>query len=180
MTLAMFYALTNDTPKSSLIRARKPLHRPLGKGLQKCLYHNKRKFIHHPGELPISCRRAECTRASAKPFVENSFVGLSFNGREAVEPGTILDVTVNLCDEDQTFQGKVVWIRHLDHYYNLGLCFADEEDAFRVRMIEQVCHIEVYRRRLCKNEGHNIDIALAAQEWIEKFSAQFPKLLQGS
>ncbi len=150
----------------------------LQRSFDKFLRHNNRIFIHHPAELPISYRLAKCTNILAPSFEENSFVGLSFESNEPVQPGTVLDVAVGAYHEDYEFQGQVVWTHRLEQLYQLGLCFNNERDAFRARMIEQTCYIEIYRRSLCEIEGRTIGIERAAREWIEKYSAQFPKLLQ--
>lgn len=176
----MLYTHSDDSPKSCLSKVRTLFPCPAKKRRVKFPYHNKQRFIPHPGEFPISYRRAECTHSAINIPVENPYVGLSFQGDDAVESGTVLDVTIRVGCEDHTFRGQVVWVRPLDRRHEFGLCFAHEDDAFRVRNLEQVCHIEIYRRRLCEINGCSIDVERAAQEWIEKFSAQFPKLFAGS
>lgn len=142
------------------------------------LRHNDRIFIRHPPELPIQYRRARENKIHPSSWGKTVYVGLSFKGDEPERLGTILDVTVNTYDEDYLFQGQVVWVHPQEHHYELGLCFNNEGDAFRARMIEQICYIEIYRRRLSERERRTISIEYAAKEWIEKFSAQFPKLIQ--
>lgn len=173
----MCYVPSNGSPKSWLSKDRKAFQDPTRKALYKIPYHDNRKFISHPREFPIRYRRAQQrTHFAVNTFVGNPFVGLSFQSDEAVESGTVLDVTINVGREEHAFQGQVVWIRQLSNGYELGLYFAQEDEAFRVRNLEQLCHIEVYRRKLCKINRCAIDIDFAAREWIEKFSAQFPKL----
>jgi hypothetical protein len=176
-TLAMLCSHCIDSPKSRLSKERKPFHSLVNKELEKFSHHHERKFISHPVEFPIRYRRAECAHSAGNTLLENPFVGLSFRGDEAVDCGNILDVTISVECEDHRFQGQVVWIRDLDKCYELGLCFVYEDDAFRVRNLEQICHIEIYRRMLCEINGGAVDIDVAAREWIERFSAQFPKLL---
>ena len=55
------------------------------------------------------------------------------------------------------------------------MTFLDAEDAFRARMVEQLCHIEDYRRSVHRTEGRDIGIDEAAVEWIDKFAAEFPE-----
>lgn len=174
------YNIINDSPKSRLNKDRKAFHGPAKNGLDQVSCHDKRKFISHPCEFPIRYRRAQCSHSALNMFVENPFVGLSFQSNEAVESGTVLDVTIRVGCEDHTFQGQVVWTRQLGKCHELGMYFAQEDDAFRVRNLEQLCHIEAYRRRLCEIYGCTINIDCAAQEWIERFSAQFPKLFADS
>jgi hypothetical protein len=175
VTQRMFFAPSNAATQPAPVKAGR---RPYGTWKKKSDQPtpSNRKFIRHPTELPLSYHRAKCTPIESIPCFENSLVGLSFEGNEPVELGAILDVTVRAYDEDHTFQGQVVRILYLGNRYEIGLCFNSESSAFRVRMIEQICHIETYRRRLCEIEGCSIDIERAAKEWIEMFSAQFPKL----
>jgi hypothetical protein len=171
----MFFAPSNEATQPTPVKADKG---PCGTWEKKSDQYtpSNRKFIRHPSELPLSYHRAKCTHIESIPRFENDLVGLSFESNEPVEPGAILDVTVRAYNEDHTFQGQVVRILYLGNRYEIGLCFNSESSAFRVRMIEQICHIETYRRRLCEIEGCSIDIDRAAKEWIENYSAQFPKL----
>jgi hypothetical protein len=41
-------------------------------------------------------------------------------------------------------------------------------------MVEQVCHIETYRRTVAGTEGRELSAEQAALEWIAKFAASFP------
>jgi hypothetical protein len=41
-------------------------------------------------------------------------------------------------------------------------------------MVEQICHIEAYRRNILQTEGRVLDGRSAALEWIDKYAADFP------
>jgi hypothetical protein len=41
-------------------------------------------------------------------------------------------------------------------------------------MVEQLCHIEHYRKEVRDTEGRILDGEAAAREWISKFAAKFP------
>ena len=41
-------------------------------------------------------------------------------------------------------------------------------------MVEQICHIEHYRIKVKENDGRDLNIEEAAQEWIEKYARDFP------
>jgi hypothetical protein len=60
--------------------------------------------------------------------------------------------------------------------YELGVTFLDAEDAFRARMVEQLCHIEDYRRSVMRTQGRELSLDEAATEWIEKFAEDFPEI----
>ena len=70
---------------------------------------------------------------------------------------------------------RVVWCRRTERGYRIGARFADAEDAFRARMVEQLCAIEDYRRRALEREGRHLSAEAAAHEWIERFADDFPR-----
>ena len=52
----------------------------------------------------------------------------------------------------------------------------NEDELFRLRMIEQICHIEHYRNEMLKQQGRELSIEEAAQEWISRYAGEFPSL----
>jgi hypothetical protein len=69
---------------------------------------------------------------------------------------------------------RVVWTRPEAEGYCIGVQFMDEADAFRARMVEQVCSIERYRREVEAKEGRRLTRDEAAQEWIRRYAGRFP------
>jgi hypothetical protein len=69
---------------------------------------------------------------------------------------------------------KVAWCRETEHGYELGVEFLDQDDAFRARMVEQICHIETYREQVQQTEHRELSPEQAAHEWISKFAEAFP------
>jgi len=51
-----------------------------------------------------------------------------------------------------------------------------EQVAFRMRMMEQLCHIENYRQQVLDTEGRALNPEQAASEWIDHHAAAFPAL----
>jgi hypothetical protein len=43
-------------------------------------------------------------------------------------------------------------------------------------MVEQVCHIENYKKEVYQTEGRLLTAEEAAVEWIHKYASQFPNL----
>jgi hypothetical protein len=41
-------------------------------------------------------------------------------------------------------------------------------------MVEQLCHIEAYRRRVLQDEGRRLTDEEAAMEWIANYADRFP------
>jgi len=71
---------------------------------------------------------------------------------------------------------EVVWCLRKGNQYDVGLRLLDPDDAFQVRMIEQICYIEHFRNEVLAHEGRKLTARQAAMEWIDKYSASFPRL----
>lgn len=127
-----------------------------------------RQFIRHPVSLPI-----EVSQLAAEAYCLG-IGGLAFHYDHSAEPGTFLHLRIPSVSPEFEVDAKVVWCRCAEGYIELGVEFLSADDAFRVRMVEQVCHIENYRREVSATQGRVLDFEEAAVEWIGKFSAKFP------
>ena len=58
----------------------------------------------------------------------------------------------------------------------MGVAFTEPDDLFRVRMVEQLCHIEHYKAEVLAREGRRLNGEQAAREEVGKFAHQFPAL----
>lgn len=54
----------------------------------------------------------------------------------------------------------------------------DTNNAFKARMVEQVCQIKKYHQTL-EQQGRVLSIEEAAMEWISRYAADFPPLETG-
>jgi hypothetical protein len=133
-----------------------------------------RQFIRHPAEIPIEVRRDD-RGAQGAPRTRNvSLGGLAFRSATRLEPGTVVEVEIPFVLPGFKTAARVVWCSASGDAFELGVEFLDAEDAFRARMVEQVCHIEEYRRAVQRDEGRVLTIEEAASEWIAKYASQFP------
>ena len=63
----------------------------------------------------------------------------------------------------------------VDEVFDIGVAFdADNDDAYRVRLCEQICRIEQYKRDVLLDEGRFLTSDEAAAEWIAEHAAAFP------
>ena len=81
-----------------------------------------------------------------------------------------------MLDQDNFLVGNVVWCEKKGNAYEIGIEFENSRDAFRLRMIEQICHIEHYRKEVARLEGRELNAQEAAKEWISKYAGDFPAL----
>ena len=133
-----------------------------------------REFIRHPTDIPIEYE--VIGRSSPiRDVVENiSQGGLCFPARESIQPGSRIRVLIPLLDPVFETLGTVVWSREVEPQHQVGVCFDDSRSEFNIRMIEQICHIEQYRRDVLETDARALTIEQAAHEWIERFAAEFP------
>ena len=101
--------------------------------------------------------------------------GLSFLCATALPRGRTIRICIPTVSPLFEASARVCWCqKRSDGRYLIGVQFDDREELFRLRMVEQICHIEEYRKRVRRREGRALDAAAAAQEWIERYAADFP------
>ncbi len=71
-------------------------------------------------------------------------------------------------------EAKVVWCRGRANCFEVGIEMLNPEDAFRARMVEQICRIKEYQEYVQRHEGRNLTQQEAAWEWIAKYAKDFP------
>ena len=133
-----------------------------------------RQFIRHPTAIPIEVGNAQHLAGTAPQVVNVSYGGLAFQSDVELAPGLVVEVRIPSMFPMFTTLGRVVWCKACEQCYQLGVAFLDHDDAFRTRMVEQICHIENYRNMVSLAEGRQLTVEEAAAEWIDKFAAQFP------
>lgn len=133
-----------------------------------------RKFIRHPADIPIEVSPVDQEGGAPPRMVNVGIGGLAFRVRSAFRPADVVRVRIPWVHPPFETTARVAWCRPRDGEYELGLSFIDPDDAFRARMVEQICHIEHYRRQVHETEGRSLTTEEAAREWIERNAAQFP------
>lgn len=134
-----------------------------------------RQFIRHPINIPI-----EATPADSQPLLSTydthsvGIGGLAFHASHELKPGTVVQVKILHELLEFTTEARVVWCRSLDAKVDMGVEFLDSEDAFRARMIEQICSIENYRQKALQERGRELTTQEAAEEWVARFAESFP------
>lgn len=134
---------------------------------------NARSYIRHPAHIPVRLTVADHLprRQQAQDI---SIGGLALCWPEDIERGAAVEVQIDSVHPPFDAFGRVAWHRHEGNHYLIGIEFLTQEDAFRARMVEQICHIEAYREQVLKTEKRELDSEQAAWEWLEKYAGQFP------
>lgn len=133
-----------------------------------------RQFIRHPADIPIEVRTGDALAHGSRRMSNVSLGGLAFQSDTAFEPQAIVTVRIPFVQPVFETGARVVWCSARNGRYELGVQFLDPQDAFVGKMVEQVCHIENYRKVVREVDGRQLTAEEAAAEWIAKFAAQFP------
>ncbi len=138
--------------------------------------HPMRTFIRHPAEAPISYSLKKDEPVNIQKLKDLGHGGLSFYTNENIPVGTIMQITIpnlkyHFCEE-----GVVVWSRPYKGHYQVGVKFSNDKSAYRMRMIEQICYIDAYRRKIKSTQNKDMSWKEASDEWIKKYARAFPAL----
>jgi len=131
-----------------------------------------REFIRHPSSIPINFKVGRKQRTIRARDISQG--GLCFSCSEFVSVGNTIKVEIMTCNPTFSAEGVVRWCRREGMHYLIGVAFKDKAVRFSVRMVEQICHIEEYRRQLEAESGESISSQQAAMLWIEQNAASFP------
>ncbi len=105
-----------------------------------------------------------------------SLGGLAFVSAKPIKVLERVRICIPVLDRDNYLVGNVVWCEKSGSGYEIGIEFESSRDVYRLRMIEQICHIEHYRNEVARIEGRKLTAQEAAQEWIAKFAGDFPAI----
>lgn len=133
-----------------------------------------RQYIRHPSSIPIQFRMGR--QHYRRQVRDVSHGGLCFSSHEAVETGTTILVEITACEPAFQAEGLVRWCRSDGDSFLIGVTFSEDSVRFAMRMVEQLCYIEAYRRRLETETGEKLDSHQAAARWISEFASRFPQL----
>lgn len=144
-----------------------------------------RQFIRHPTDIPIFLSAVSSIADTAvndddsNAFENCSMTNVSAGGMacevsKAIAVGQRVDVCIPSVKPRYTGRGEVVWCRPCEQGFEVGVYFVDNTEAYKSRMVQQVCQIEHYKNIVFEREGRLIDSGQAATEWIQKYAADFP------
>lgn len=135
-----------------------------------------REFIRHPSDIPIEYCFANKPLCVSDTINDVSKGGLSFHSDHYIEPTQWLRLHIPICEEHFEMDAQVRWCRPTGDgsTYNIGVIFTTAANAYSARMVEQVCHIEHYKKQVLVEEGRQLTGDEAAAEWIQKYATTFP------
>jgi hypothetical protein len=101
-----------------------------------------REFNRHPSDIPINVDFNKLTQETQSEHLRDiSYGGLSFQSSKELTAGTIIQLSFPVINPKFQALGEVVWCRKDKNDYIIGVRFQDDTTNFKIRMVEQVCHI---------------------------------------
>jgi hypothetical protein len=137
--------------------------------------YKKRKSSRHEAGIPIEISMGDLV-VNSKEYLKNISVGgLCFKSNVFVKPATPVRIKVPLVHPIFESMSQVIWCKRNGDVYDVGVEFAGPKDLFKIRMLEQICDIEEYKKYALEKEGRVLSSEEAALEWIGKFADKFPE-----
>ncbi len=133
-----------------------------------------REFIRHPANVPLEVQPQGLRQQLSLQLNNVSEGGLSFESPVEFYQGALVKIKIRAVKPVFRVHAVVQWCRKKLDHFELGVRFLDSDDAFRVRMVEQVCHIEAYRKQVEARQGRRLSKNQASIEWIAKHGPEFP------
>ena len=132
-----------------------------------------RNYMRHPSDIPIKIKMTH-DKAQNRRMQNVRYGGLAFDSSQPIAHGTIIRIHIDNVQPQFEAEGVVRRCSQEGDHYVVGIEFTHKNDVFVARMVEQVCHIEHYKKQVKEQEGRELTTQQAASEWIAKFAADFP------
>ena len=143
----------------------------------------KRRFIRHPLCFPLSYKIVDKTaQDEGKGAISNtlniSMGGLLFAAKRPVDTGSIIIIKMPFENKVFNIRARVVRCEKNPEtkLNNIGVRFYRTNDAFKVKLIEQIYLISEYRDLKSVQTGKEISLEEASREWIKRYSERFKRM----
>jgi len=135
-----------------------------------------RSFIRHSASMPIKIDSSQ--NGSQKQALQNvSAGGLCFYSDHYLPSGINIRIDIPFLENPFIENCTVSWCHKTDeHNYAVGVSFDDYQTVSRMRMIEQLCYIEDYRKEILNDEKRELTAQEASMEWYKKFADRIFKI----
>jgi len=132
-----------------------------------------RKYIRHPAEVSIELMPVNQTHPETHMTKDIGLGGMCFKSLSTIDKGTIVNLSIPSIQPEAQITGKVVWYMEQRDSVDIGIQFIDQSNALNVKVVEQLCHIKHYQKKIKQIEGRDLSDEQAAREWADKFSTDF-------
>lgn len=135
---------------------------------------SRRQYVRHTVGVPLEVARLGDPSRVQEAGVNVSHGGLAFLSSWCPHVGEVLQLRIPTVEPVFEARARVSWRRPEAGGFLVGVQFVDAGDAFRSRMVQQVCAIEHYRDEVRAREGRELTTQEAAAEWIARHAGHFP------
>ncbi len=132
-----------------------------------------RAFVRHTSDIPIEVQPEDLSINTEERLTNIGAGGLSFCTSVELHKGAHVRIRISLVNPVFEVRGRVVWCRKVGETHHVGIQFVEANDSSRVRMIEQICRIEQYKKEILRKEGRTLSGRDAALEWIGRYAESF-------
>lgn len=143
----------------------------------------KRRFIRHPLCFPLSYKvidkvPKDSGKEERSKTINVSMGGLLFAAKRPVEEGSTILVKMPFENKVFNIRARVVHCNKNPEtkLNNIGVRFYRVNDAFKVKLIEQIYLISEYRDLKSMQLGRQISLEDASREWIKRYSDRFSRM----
>jgi len=124
-------------------------------------------------DIPIEVRFGDLV-AHETDYINNiGSGGLSFRSKTPLDIGILIKIKIPLNRPVFEAEARVVGCKKNYEHFDIGVEFTGQKDALRIKMAEQICLIEEYKKELCDKLGKPVSGEEAALDWIKKFADKF-------
>ena len=142
----------------------------------------RRRFIRHPLSYPLKTRILGPGEGGKEDRLSSESEnigagGLLFTCYRQILSGTKVEIELKVEKRTFVLDGTVVRCSAKPKRggYSVAVTFSSPNEVLKVRMMEQVVRIEMFKNRVEKRFGVALDFATVAREWIRRYSAAFAK-----
>ena len=136
-----------------------------------------RRLIRHVTGIPveITLDYNDRYRAEEDEITNVSLGGMCFIAEDQLDISDEIQVKFPALQNDKSLNGKVVWCNKSKRGYEIGLEFEDPAEVERLKIVDQICQIETFRKET-EQQGRKISSEQAASEWISQYAGDFSAL----
>jgi hypothetical protein len=108
----------------------------------------KRKYIRHAVNIPIDISLDDTAPFHQENLKDVSLGGLCFKSKNFLDIGRVINIKISITKPIFEAQGKVVWCKQAGDFFDIGVEFTKSQDVFRAKMVEQICYIIQYKKKI--------------------------------
>jgi hypothetical protein len=136
--------------------------------------HAQREFPRHPADVPIEVGPVDGACLELEAGIDVGHGGLAFLSASRFEPESTIRLRIPCVTPMFEAVARVAWCHAEGDGFHVGVQFLEARDAFRSRMVQQVCHIQKHCSERQRSGTGGPNRTESALEWIQEHAAHYP------